>query len=277
MAFTTLTIVRAHLQATDVGKLSVHGQPVTLTGTDPAQLPHQNLAVKSETVKWDPQVYPVIDGPHTLRDFDWSDLSSGHVVPHSDAVIVNLSLASVYAPEADYKLDYVNGRIRRTAGTAIPNQQDVLVCFNAYSLFERDTDYLMDEIQGTVKRTAGSAIPDGAEVLVDYDVESGGVTDGLVEQAIVEAQDLIVRALSPEYNGSSPDQGLQTGATQLVLAIVARDMAAAALLQRRATDAGGRAGEWQNLAGLYEARAWHTLRPFLVPYQIHSPERRANA
>lgn len=277
MPFTTLAIVRTHLQAADIGTLEVRDQPVTLHATDPTQLPHQNLAANSETVKWDTRINPTIDGPLTLRDFDWTNLSSGHLVAHSDAVLINLSLATVYVPEADYKLDIVNGRIRRMSGSAIPNLQDVLVCYNAYSLFERGTDYVVDGQQGTIRRTAGSAIPDGAEVIVDYHVEAGGVTDGLIEQAIIEAQDLIERALAPEYNGSSADQGLQTGATQLVLANVARDMAAAALLQRRETDANGRAKEWQNLSGLYETRAWQTLRPFLVPYQIHSPERRSNA
>ena len=69
-------------------------------------------------------------------------------------------------------------------------------------------------------RTAQS--PDGAAVLVDYTVTAGCVEDDLVDQAITEAEDIILRSLAEEYNASSTNQGLKTGATELALSIICR-------------------------------------------------------
>jgi hypothetical protein len=186
------------------------------------------------------------------------------------------TVSTVYAEEVDYKMDYLDGHLVRVPGGGIPNNQPVLVYYSRYTVFSASSDYLLDTARGTVRRRSDSTIPDGATVLLDYHVTAGSVTDELIAQAILEAEDLIVRQLAPEYSAQSSAQGLQSGATMLVLAIVTRDLATEALSRRLTTDASSRAKEWQSLSVLYETRGWDTLRPYLDRYPVHAPEKRTH-
>ena len=277
MAFTDLNTVKKHLLGSSFGLLEVRGYPVTLTGTDEAELLHHNLVEQSDTVKWDITIQPTRDAPVTLPGYDYSALSHEQVVPGTVVVTLTETLGTVYREEADYQVDYIHGQIRRVPGGMIPDGQPVVVYYNYYSTFERDTDYIIDWDGGTLRRTGGSAIPDGAQVLVDFDVTTGSVSDEMITQAIVEAEDRIVRALGAGYSSSSTDQGLVTGSTELVLAIVARDLAAESLARRETSDAAQRAREWQQVAELHETRAWEILRPFLEPYGLRSPGKSSDA
>jgi len=277
MSYTSLSIVRAHLLNSDDDALSIQNLPITLTGQNDVALPHQHLVSNSETVKWDVQNLPGKDGPLTLSDYDKVQLSDGHLIRGSVVVTLGDTLSTVYTAETDYKVDYQSGFIHRLLSGAIPANQPVYVFYNCYAVFTGRTDYVLDCDRGTIHRTSNSAIPDGATVLIDYAVAAGSVTDALITQAIVEAEDLIVRSLATGYTAQSADQGLKTGATMLVLSFVARDMATEALARQPGSDAGTRAKEWQNLSALYEARAWETLRPYLERYPMHSPGKQANA
>ena len=277
MSFTNLATVKKHLLSTDIGSQRVECVPITLNAEDDSILPDQNLVQYSEIVKWETTLPPTNEGPITMSDNGKMSLSAGNVVRGSVVVTLSETLSTVYVEEADYQLDYSSGALRRVPTGGIPNNQPVYVYYNKYSTFHPGSDYDMDYVRGTIRRRSGSSIPDKARVLVDYMRATGSVTDDLISQAIVEAEDLIVRSLSAAYSSSSTDQGLQTGATLLTLSIVARDMTAENLGRRVTSDSGGRAKEWQNLSTLYEARAWETLRPFLESCPVHSPERRTNA
>ncbi|MBU0509890.1 hypothetical protein KKH27_13790 [bacterium] len=276
MSFTSLEIVKKHLLQSIIGELEIRRHPVMLPGLEEIQLPHQNLVPQSDVVKRDVEIEPALEGPLTLASYNWSVLNATHLVEGSTVVTLSDGLETVYREEVDYQVDSVNGRLRRVPGTSIPDGQTVYAYYYAYNLFVRDTDYEMDSGDGTVKRTSGSSIPDGATVLVDYTVVGGVVPDVLIEQAIVEAKDRIVRALAPGYNPNSTDQGLETGATELVLAILARDQANGVLAGRATSDAAGRAKGWQTLSELLEVRAWRTLAPFLDPYVLRSPGKQSN-
>ena len=277
MSFTSLAIIKKHLLSTDVGELQIENMPVTLTGLGTINLPHQDLAPNREVVKWETVVLPLHDGPIVLSDGGKASLSSGNIVHGSVVVTLGETLSTVYVEETDYKLDYLTGSLHRVPTGGIPNNQPVHVYYNRYLIFNPGSDYVMDYVNGTIARHSGSTIPDGATVLIDYAVVAGSVTDDLISQAVVEAEDLIVRSLSSAYSSSSPDQGLKTGATFLALSIIARDMTAESLARRLGSDSGSRAKEWQNLSILYEARAWETLRPFVETFPIHSVQRRPNA
>jgi hypothetical protein len=97
------------------------------------------------------------------------------------------------------------------------------------------------------------------------------VEDTLIDQAIIEAQDLILRNLAEGYDEYSSDQGITTGATQLALSIVARGLAADVLIINSAADAYHRSKEWQALSELWESTAWETLSPFLDAQAMNSP------
>jgi hypothetical protein len=277
MSFTSLSIVRAHLLTSDNDVLVVESLPIKLSGEDEINLPHDRIISGSETVKWDTTNLPSSDGPLVLSDYDKVQLSNGHVIRGSVVVTLGEALSTVYIEETDYSVDYLSGFIRRVPSGNIPDNAPVVAFYNCYTVFASPSDYVLDYDRGLIHRVSGSAIPDGATVLIDYTVEAGSITDTLIAQAIVEAEDLITRSLSTDYTAQSADQGLKTGATLLVLSFVARDMATEALARHPGSDAGGRAKEWQNLSALYEARAWQTLRPFLDRYPMHIPEKHANA
>jgi hypothetical protein len=277
MAFTTLAVVKKHLLSSGFNRLKIEDQVVTLNGTDNVELPHHGLIEKSEVVKWISELIPTREGPLQLSGTDWYSLGHAHLVAESTILTLSDTLGTLYAEEADFQLDTALGCVRRVESGAIPDMQPLLVFYLYYSAFELDNDYSIDWVSGTLHRTTGSRIPDGAHVHVDYEVESGSITDELILQAIDDVQDRIVRALAPGYSGSSTDYGLQTGATLLVLAELARASAVEQLSRRLITDSAERAREWQKLVDSFEMQGWRILRPFLDPYQIHSPEKVAHA
>jgi len=277
MAFTTLSVIKKHLLRSDFGSVRIENQVVQLNGTDDAELAHHGLTEKSEAVKWITQMSPEREGPLQLSGTDWASLSRTHLVPNGILLTLSDALNTLYAEEVDFQTDVSLGQIRRVESGGIPDLQPVIAFYLYYELFERDSDYVIDEAAGTLRRVADGRIPDGAHVLVDYEVLVGSMTDELILQAIDDVQDRIQRALAPGYSAASTDHGLQTGATQLVLAVLARAMATEQLTRRLITDSAERAREWQKMTDAFEAQGWRILRPFLDPYQLHSPEKVTHA
>jgi hypothetical protein len=277
MAFTTLSIIKKHLLSSGFLRLRVEEHVVQLNGTDEVELPHHGLIEKSEAVKWIAELKPTREGPVQLTGTDWVSLNYGYLVPNTVVLSLSDALTTLYTEEVDFQTDVTEGRIRRVETGEIPDLQPVFAFYLRYRLFESDTDFIMDYTAGTLRRVSGGTIPDGAHLFVDYETIAGSVTDELILQAIDDVQDRIVRALAQGYSGSSSDHGLQTGATLLVLAVLARAMATEQLARRLITDSAERAREWQKLTDAFEAQGWRILRPFLDPYQLHSPEKVTHA
>ncbi len=276
MSFTNLTLVKKHLLQSAFGLLEISAIPATLIEYSELELPHHNIVENTEVVKRVETLAPYEEGYVQLSGYNWRALSRQHLVEGSPVVTLGDTFTTIYVEEKDYIVDYPTGKIRRVPGTTIPDSQPLTVFYYAYRLFSRDTDYEFDPVLGTMCRSVTSAIPDGGHVLIQYSVTAGSVTDDLILEAITEAEDRIVRSLSGDYSASSADQGLKTGATELVMAILARDLAGDTLARRLTTDGAPRAKEWLNLSGMYETRAWQTLSPFLDPFALHSSEKRTN-
>lgn len=276
MSFTTPDTIKTHLLNNAFGEFPVRGHRVRLTEYNAVALPHHPLIEDSDRVKWSAEIEPSLEGPILLSGYNWAVLNAQHLIENSLVVSLSSALGTVYLEELDYQVDAENGRIRRAAGSNIPDGQIAYVYYYAYSLFARASDYEINSAQGTIRRVSGSAIPDGATVLVDYSVPAGSVTDTLIELAITEAEDRIVRALAQGYDENSTDQGLATGATELALAILARDQAAEVLARLDSSDSASRARQWESLAESFETRAWRVLAPFLDPYALRSPEVRSH-
>jgi len=277
MSFTQRSLVNVHLLVNTSPPLKVEAYPVVLVGTDDVALPHHTWVAGSDVVKVDAQMRPSLNNALILKGDSWASVGEAQLVPNSEILALSASLATLYRNELDYQMDYVQGNIRRVPTGIIPDNMSVLLYYRTYAVFLRGQDYVVDCARGTVHRTSGSSIPDGARVLVDYTVTAGSVEDDLIDEAIVEAEDMIVRRLASGYNANSTDQGLKTGATDLALSIITRAMAGDALGSVVTSDAAGRAREWQKLSEMYEARAWETLRPFLDPLSFHAPEKHPNA
>lgn len=276
MSWTDRSIVKTHLQDARIDSLHVEDEPATLEETAAAVLAHRLLTEDSETVKWCTLKKPTADGPIVLEDTDWSDLAHANIVPDSVLVALDETIFQVWVCEKDYIIDYEQGRIRRTETSSIPSEIPVMVYYLYYTPFQGTTDYTIDYDAGLLTRVDGGSIPDGATVLVDYDVAAATISDALIDQAIVEAEDKILVHLSSDYGPSSPDQGLKTGATELTLAIVAEAMALEALQNELLSNAEDRAAEWLALAQKLEVQAWRTLAPFLDPTARRSPVVRSN-
>jgi hypothetical protein len=277
MAFTTLSIIKKHLLSSGFQRLRVEEHVVQLNGTDEVELPHHGLIERSEAVKWVAELKPTREAPVQLTGTEWANLKHGFLVPNTVVLSLSDALTTLYTEEVDFQTDVTEGRIRRVETGEIPDLQPVFAFHLYYRRFECDTDYIIDYTAGTLCRTSGSAIPDGAHLFVDYETIAGSVTDELILQAIDDVQDRIVRALAQGYSGSSSDHGLQTGATLWVLAVLARAMATEQLARRLITDSAERAREWQKMTDAFETQGWRILRPFLDPYQLHSPEKVTHA
>ena len=271
MSFTSTTIVRKHLLGALVEARDVSVLPITLNEQSTFTLPDTNLLDSSDVIKWKITIHPSLDGPIELISDKSISLKDDHLVPATVVVTLSDGLDTIYLEERDYRIDYVKGAISRVVSGAIPNNQLVYVFYEKYEVFTRNQDYTIDYELGNISRTQNSLIPDGATVLIDYTVSKGGIEDVLIDQAIVEANDIVLRSLATEYDVSSTDQGLQTGTTLLSLSFVARTFAAETLTSNRSADAYNRAREWQRLSELWETKAWAALGPFLDPSQLRSP------
>lgn len=270
MAFTDLATVRKHLVAASVPQQAFENTSVKLTGTTQVFLPHAHLLANSVIVKWLASDKPQRQASVFLVNEDDAALSHKHLERNSATVASDLALSSIFTEELDYRMDYPLGRVRRLAGGSIPNSFPVVVWYHRYELFDETTDFIVDYATGSLRRATGSTIPDGATVLVDYTIAQGSAEDVLIEQAIIEAQDIIVRGLREGYTASSTDQGLKSGAIYLTLSIVSRGMSALMLTRNVGSDAYSRAREWQQLSDKWLAAAWNVLAPFVNPHSLRS-------
>lgn len=269
MPFTDLLTVRKHLVASNTPALPFENIPLTLSGTTPVPLPQGNV-LASVSVKWLASELPTLEPAIVLVNENWASLSYANLARGSVVVASTLSLAQVFTEEHDYRVNHEEGRLKRLASGAIPNSFPAVVWYGRYHLFAESSDFVVDYAAGTVRRASGSTIPDGATVLVDYIVAHGSAEDLLIEQAIVEAEDVILRSLRQGYSASSTDQGLQSGATYLALHIVARGMAALMLTRNLGSDAYTRAREWLQLSDKWHTAAWNVLAPFVTPHSLRS-------
>lgn len=271
MPFTNRNIVLTHLMASALPESAFENVPITLTGTADAQLPHANILDESIALKCSSDEKATRLSGVVLTNYDETSLSHSHIVPQSLVVAGDDSLSTVFVEEKDYLVNEHDGKISRLPGTAITSGASLVVWYDYFTLYELSTDYRVNYENGTVSRTSGSAIPDGATVLADYSVAEGSADALLIDEAIIEAEDMIARCLREGYTVNSTDVGLRTGATYLSLSIFARGMAALTLTTFRGSDAAARAKEWQAAAENWWKLAWDTLAPFTLPHSLRSP------
>jgi hypothetical protein len=277
MSFSNLAVVKTHLMNNVAHSQRIENLSVSFRESDEVVLPDHNLITDSDTVKWIAQLAPTAAGQMQFPATWWVNTGETQLVPNTVVIAQTESLQTVYVEEVDYQVDHAQGQIRRTPDSSIADNAPVYVYYLTYKLFERGSDYEINCGTGILTRNSGGRMPEGASVWVDYSVTAGSVTEDLIAACLVEADDLILRLLSANYNGSSTDQGLMTGETQLALALCARSMAAEVLGRVTSSDASGRAAQYLKLADTWEQQAWITLQPFLDPLALRSPEKHSNA
>jgi hypothetical protein len=222
-------------------------------------------------VKWIASESPTREASIVMNNYNETSLAHTQIVPKSLVAALDESLQTVFAEEKDFAVNESDGKIARVPGTVISNAIPIVAWYDYFTPFVEGDDYSLNLEKGTVARASGSAIPDGATVLVDYTVAEGSADDLLIDAAILEAEDMIVRCLREGYTSASSDIGLHSGATYLALSIVARGMAAFTLNKSRNSDAASRSKEWQSLSENWWKFAWDTLAPFTLPHSFRSP------
>ena len=276
MAWTTLEIIKKHLQESGVEVDSICDEYHVLTGTEEEQLEHAYLSDKSDTVKTIDSATPYYDGENKLSGTSWKSLDHEQIVPGTLVAASNTLLATIYIEGVDFVVEYPTGKMKRIEGGAISDGGIVYIWYQYYTVHTKDTDYTISYESGTLARIAEGDIADGSPVWVDYKISAVTVADSLINQAIVEAEGKILDRLSSDYSGESTDQGLKTGSAELTLSIVARDMSAETMRAYPSSQAGPLAKQWRNLSIRYEEQAWKTLGPFLMSPELRGAKIQVN-
>lgn len=267
MPFTDRELVKKHLVDFRVGQAEVKGFSVVLTGTDAVQLPHSGLVEASVVLKAGESSTPTMESK-TLVD-DWVSLSQADLVPGSVLVANNTSVSTIYAENLDYTVDYTTGRLRRIDGGSVTSGSTVSIWYFYYRRYDSGDDYVVNVVAGQVRRAVGGVIEDGQTVLIDYTAGFGAVTEEAIDQAISEADEIVLRTVDQQYHDAIAP-GLVAAETHQAVAILCRVRAAAILTGSTATSAAAAVAKaWLLLSEQYTDSATRLLQPFrrAVPSQ----------
>ncbi len=267
MPFTNSEIVRHHLIETTSLRDSFRDIPVELTGLSTIALMHTQLKEGTVIVKG-----KELGAPQTtlvsLGDMP-APLGTTNIIPDSVVVASDSSLGRIYTEHIDYHIDYLHGTIRRLDGE-IAAGATVCVWFFAYRTYQRGSDYSVDHLRGTLRRISGSQIEDGQTVFVDYETTSLTLNESQLDNAVAEADDLLLSLIDEAYHDSSA-QSLVTAETYLALAVLCRVKALSALQQ---PDGNATARHWQELGANYHADGLEIASRFApAPGQLNAPVR----
>jgi hypothetical protein len=276
MSWTSLSIIRQHLQDSGIAVDSIRDEKHTLIGTEITQLGHAYISDDSEKVKTIDSVTPYYDGSNRLSGTSWKSLDHESIVSGTFVAASSTLLNTIYIEDVDFVVDYDAGKIKRVADGSIPDNAMVYIWYQYYTVHSRDADYSIDYEAGTLQRLAGGGIADGSQIWADYTLSVFTIMDNLVNQAIIEAEGKILDRLSPDYSSDSTDQGLKTGATELTLSIMSREMATEAMRIYASDQAAAIAKQWRELSLRYEQQAWKTLARFLAPPVLRSATVQTN-
>jgi hypothetical protein len=264
MGFTNIDLVKKHILEHELGTVSKENVACHLVGQTPFQLPHILLLTGSEKVKAKEQNVPDSE----IGDFSSSDtvqLSQQDLVPDTVVVAKDSSLGEIYVENVDYSVHYDDGRITRIPSGTIPQASSVVIWYLLFRVYTRDADYQMDYAKGRIKRISSGDIEDGQWVLVDYQVEFALLSDEVIENAIKEAHDQVVKHIDSSY-ANSTDQSLVTAETYLTVSILCNVKAMEAMTQNVAAGTGWQAQSlslaWSKMSNTYRERAYGLLEKF---------------
>lgn len=275
MSWTDSNTVRAHLPLLERRSTAVRDAQIAFSDEGKALLSHRSIEATSLIVKRALKGSPTGPEAITLSGEGWSILAHSNVVPGELVVATNRFCDTVYDRETDFVLDSAEGKIRRLSGSSIGDGASVSVYYQRYEVFALETDYLFDSTIGEIKAVSGGGIEAGSSLVVDYDLTPSSGVEGLIDLAITEAENKIANVLGNGYGSSTIDQRLTTGATELTLSILCRQLAAQALSDGMPS-ASQRGKVWLLMADGYESQAMATLRAFLGVPSLVSPHRQGN-
>lgn len=277
MSFTNLDLVKKHILEHPLGTTNMENVVCHLSGETPFQLPHLDILTNSEKVKGKGQNAPTQENV-SFSTSDTVSLSHQELIPDTVVVAKDSSLGEIYVENLDYSINYDDGRITRIPDGSIPSGSEVVVWYLYFRIYTKDTDYRIDYNKGQIKRIGSGEIEDGQWVLVDYTVEFGLLIDEVIANAIVEADDKILKIIDPSYSNST-DQSLITAETYLTVSILCNIKALEVMTQNPGSTANSLSTAWSNMSSVYQERAFDLLKKFkkdpgglCSPYAARSTE-----
>ena len=263
MGFTNIDLVKKHLLEHHIGATTIENTPFHLVGNGWLQLPHTRILSGSEKVKAKEQTSPISESiSFSSPGSETVQLSHGRLIPDSVVVAKDSSLGEIYMENVDFSVDYDTGKIKRIDTGSIPQDASAVVWCFYYRIYQKDIDYQMDYSNGKIKRISSGAIEDAQWVLIDYQTEFGLLSDETISQAIVEAEDKVLKFIDPVYNDST-DQSLVTAETYLAVSILCNIKAMEIMSQGSQSISSTLSKSWREMGDNYRNRAYTLLAKFV--------------
>jgi hypothetical protein len=270
MSFTNIDLVKKHILEHAFGTTDMENVPCHLSGETPFQLPHINILSNSERVKGKELSIPIQENI-SFSSSEEVSLSHPELIPDTVVVAKDSSLGQIYVENLDYSIDYDNGKIISIPNGSIPQGSQVVIWYLFFRVYAKDTDYRIDYDNGQITRIASGEIEDGQRVLADYTVGFGLLGDEVIANAIVEANDRILKIIDPGYS-SSTDQSLVTAETYLTVSILCNIKALETITQNPGTTAKSLSMAFSDMSSVYQERAFDLLKNFKKdPGNLRSP------
>jgi hypothetical protein len=263
MSWTTVDIIKIHLQALTVGSFKVRFLPLVLETEDQFQLPHSCLDRSSVKVFIKGYTEPKGSSYVTLPESGWITLGVEAVVPGEVTVSSDSWGVSRFRENKDFAVNYSSGKICRLSGGTIGVSDSVYIWSLPLDLCTIEVDYDLNEESGLIKRIPTGILPEYANLFICYSTTSISASEALIMRTIEEAEAKISDRLKDEYSTSSSDFGLISGATELAISMICDDLALRTLTSINDSSADNRARRLMELSIRFETRAANTLSPFL--------------
>ena len=270
MSFTNIDLVKKHILEHQLGATNMENVACHLLSQTPFQLPHINILPSSEKLKGKEQNVPTQENI-SFSSSDTVSLSHPELIPDTVVVAKDSSLGELYVENIDYSIDYDNGRITRIPDGSLPAGSEAVIWYLFFRIYTKDADYRIDYSKGQITRIASGEIEDGQRILADYTVEFGLLVDEVITNAIVEANDKILKIIDPSYSNST-DQSLVTAETYLAVSILCNIKALEVMTQNPGSTAKSLSMSWSNMSSVYQERAFDLLKKFKKdPGGLRSP------
>ncbi len=265
MGFTNIDLVKKHILEHELGAVSKENVACRLEGETHFQLPHVLLLSGSEKVKAKEQNIPAQE-TISFASSDTAQLAHQELIPDTVVAANDSSLGEIYVENVDYSVNYDNGTITRISSGCIPQASSAVIWYLYFRIYSKDTDYEIDYTKGQIKRLASGDIEDGQWVLVDYTVEFTLLSDEVIENAVKEANDQILKYIDSSSYANSTDRSLVTAETYLAVSILCNIKAMEAMTQNISAGAGWQAHSlslaWSRMSDAYREQAYQLLRIF---------------
>ena len=276
MSWTDTATIKKHLMQSDVAIGTVENEEHTLWAEDEVQLHSAVITESSEAIKTIDLNQPYEEGAKILSGTGWRSLAHAEITPGSMVAADDVIRSNIYIEGTDYVVDYDEGKIRRVSGGSISDGGTVYLWYLYYTVHTKDTDYTIDYTDGSLARIAGGGIADGGIVYADYTTTASTIPDALISESITEAEDKILARLTDNYDGSSSDQGLKTGATELAISVICNAKAMDIMNRLHSNDSDNMAKQWREMSGRFARQAWETLSRFIKKPGLRAARTKIN-